>query len=73
MKRKTTTLHNLFADKILKQNEEFIAFVHDQDQYSLAMAAEEFRQIGVFDRSLGDLVMKVCAHILKVPIIIVER
>lgn len=35
------------------------------------MQAEEFKHNGVFDRSLGDLVMKVCAHVLKLPIVVV--
>ena len=35
------------------------------------MRAEEFKQNGVFDRSLGDLVMKVCAHVFKHPIMVV--
>ena len=50
-----------------------MAFVSDQDRDSLALTAEEFRQNGVFDRSLGDVVMKVCAHILmlKFPIMVV--
>ena len=65
------TLRNLFADEILKENDEFIVFVSDEDQDSLALKAEEFRQNGVFDRSLGDLVIKVCAHILKLPIMVV--
>ena len=57
-------LSNLFADEILKENDEFMAFVSDQDRDSLALTAEEFRQNDVFDRSLGDVVVKVCAHIL---------
>ena len=65
------TLRNLFADEILRENDEFIAFVSVEDQESLALKAEEFRQNGVFDRSLGDLVIEVCAHILKLPIMVV--
>ena len=65
------TLRNLFADEILKENDEFLAFVPNQDQDSLATTAREFRQNGVFDRSLGDVVMKVLAHILKLPIMVV--
>ena len=65
------TLRNLFADEILKENDEFLAFVPNQDQDSLATTAGEFRQNGVFGRSLGDVVMKVLAHILKLPIMVV--
>ena len=61
-------LRHLFAEKILKESKEFFSFIPTQDHDSINMRAEEFKQNGVFERSLGDLVMKVCAHILKLPI-----
>ena len=66
-----STLRKLFAEEILKGDEEFLSFIPAEDRHSLQMRAAEFRQNGVFDRSLGDLVMKVCAHVLKVPIMVV--
>ena len=66
-----STLRKLFAEEILKGGEEFLSFIPAEDRHSLQMRAAEFRQNGVFDRSLGDLVMKVCAHVLKVPIMVV--
>ena len=65
------TLRHLFAEEIMKENEEFLSFIPNQDRDSMNMRAEEFKQNGVFDRSLGDLVMKVCAHVLKLPIMVV--
>lgn len=66
-----STLRKLFVQEILKRDEEFLSFIPSEDRDSLQMRAVEFRQNGVFDRSLGDLVMKVCAQVLKVPIMVV--
>lgn len=55
----------------MKEGEEFLSFIPSQDRDSINMRAEEFKQNGVFDRSLGDLVMKVCAHVLNFPIMVV--
>ena len=65
------TLRHLFAEEIMKESKEFLSFIPNQDRDSINMPAEEFKQNGVFDRSLGDLVMKVCAHVLKLPIMVV--
>ena len=64
-------LRHLFAEEIMKEGEEFLSFIPSQDRDSINMRAEEFKQNGVFDRSLGDLVMNVCAHVLKLPIMVV--
>ena len=64
-------LRHLFAEEIMKESEEFLPFIPSQDRDSINIRAEEFKQNGVFDRSLGDLVMKVCAHVLKLPIMVV--
>ena len=64
-------LRHLFAEEIMKESEEFLAFIPSQERNSINIRAEEFKQNGVFDRSLGDLVMKVCAHVLKLPIMVV--
>ena len=64
-------LRHLFAEEIMKESEEFLAFIPSQERDSINIRAEEFKQNGVFDRSLGDLVMKVCAHVLKLPIMVV--
>ena len=63
-------LQHLSAEAILKERE-FLSFIPSQDRDSINMRAEEFKQNGVFDRSLGELVMKVCDHILKLPIMVV--
>ena len=42
----------------MKESEEFLPFIPSQDRDSINIRAEEFKQNGVFDRSLGDLVMK---------------
>ena len=63
-------LQHLSAEAILKQRE-FLFFIPSQDRYSINMRAEELKQNGVFNRSLGELVMKVCDHILKLPIMAV--
>ena len=64
-------LPHLFAEEIMKESKEFLPFIPSQDRDSINIRAEEFKQNGVFDRSLGDLVMKVCAHVLKLPIMVV--
>lgn len=64
-------MRHLFAEEIMKESEEFLSFIPNQDRDSINIRAEEFKQNGVFDRSLGDLVMKVCAHVLKLPIMVV--
>ena len=62
------TLGLLKTEEILKESKESLSFIPTQDRDSINMQAEEFKQNGVFERSLGNLVMKVCAHILKLPI-----
>lgn len=56
----------------MEDNESFAGFIVDVDQHSFKERATAFRRKGVFDRELGDLVIKVCAHILQVPIIPVK-
>lgn len=31
----------------------------------------EFKNRGVFDREIGDLTMKVCSNVLKIPVIVI--
>ena len=69
--RDVETLRNLFVSEVLKADEDIVGFLTDEEQRSLTEKAEEFRRPGVFDREIGDLVIKVCGQLLKIPIIVV--
>ena len=67
----TITLRNLFVDEILKCDEEILAFFPEQSKEEITTKALQFRRQGVFDTAIGDLVMRVCAQLLRLPIMVV--
>ena len=54
------TLHRLFVEETLKEDNELLAFFPTQDRTTINQTAPEFRRQGVFDTVLGDFVMRVC-------------
>lgn len=64
----TFTLRQLFVEELLKGQNEFSVFVSETTR-SFTEKANEFKNRGVFDREIGDLTMKVCSNVLKIPVI----
>ena len=68
----TFQLRQLFADKIAEGDEELLAFLMLEDNDGDIQAkANEFRTSGVYDKMLGDLIMKTCAEVLQITIVLV--
>lgn len=66
----TFTLRQLFVEELLKGQNEFSVFVSETTR-SFTEKANEFKNRGVFDREIGDLTMKVCSNVLKIPVIVI--
>ena len=66
----TFTVRQLFVEEFIRGEDEYSGFVAESTT-TLTERANEFRMKGVFDREIGDLVMKVCCNVLKVSIIII--
>ena len=66
----TFALRQLFADEITTECCETNQFLCGTSQ-EIWRKASEFRARGVFDREIGDVVMKICANIIKIPIMVV--
>ena len=68
----TYKLRQLFVDKLEEGDEELLAFLPlEADGGDLQKQANEFRSPGVFDKILGDLIMKTCAQVLQATIMMV--
>ena len=68
----TFQLRQLFADKIAEGDEELLAFLTLEDNDGDIQAkANEFQTSGVYDKMLGDLIMKTCAEVLQITIVLV--
>ena len=68
----TFQLRQLFADKIAEGDDELLAFLpFESNDGDIDEKVNEFRSPGVYDRTLGDLIMKTCAEILEVTIVVV--
>ena len=68
----TYHLRQLFVDEVLNGDEELLSFLPKEDDVeTLQDKEEEFRSPGVYDKMLGDLVMKTCAQILQLPIMVI--
>ncbi|CAH3131674.1 unnamed protein product, partial [Pocillopora meandrina] len=58
----------LFVDEVLSGDKELLSFLPKEDDVeTLQEKAEEFQSPGVYDKMLGDLVMKTSAQILQLP------
>ena len=67
----TITMRQLFVEEIMKFDDELLAFFPNQDREAFVKRAQEFRRQGMFDTAIGDLVMRVCAQFVRVPIMVV--
>ena len=63
-------MRTLFADQLENPGPDISNFRSGTDD-DIRKRAREFRTPGVFDRDIGDLVMKVCATIIKLPIMVI--
>ena len=61
----TFTQRQLFVEEFIRGEDVAVSTT------TFTERANEFRMKGVFDREIGDLVMKVCCNVLKVSIIII--
>ena len=62
----------LFVDEVLSGDKELLSFVpKEDDAETLQEKAEEFQSPGVYDKMLGDLVMKTSAQILQLPTMVI--
>ena len=66
-------MRHLFVEEIMKFDDEILAFFPNQDreEFAILIRAQQFRRQGMFDTAIGDLVMRVCAQFLRVPIMVV--
>ena len=64
-------LRECFVEEIVKEENELLAFSPSPDRNEISQTAKHFRRQGVFDTALGDFVMRVCAELLRVPIMVV--
>lgn len=68
----TFQLRQLFADKIAEGDDELLAFLpFENNDGDIEAKVNEFRCPGVYDKTLGDLIMKTCAEVLEVTIVVV--
>ena len=68
----TYHLGQLFVDEVLSGDKELLSFVpKEDDAETLQEKAEEFQSPGVYDKMLGDLVMKTSAQILQLPTMVI--
>ena len=62
----------LFVDEVLSGDKELLSFLPKEDDVeTLQEKAEEFQSPGVYDKMLGDLVMKTSAQILQLPTMVI--
>lgn len=62
----------LFVDEVLSGDKELLSFVPKEDDVeTLQEKAEEFQSLGVYDKMLGDLVIKTSAQILQLPTMVI--
>ena len=67
----TFQLRQLFADKIAEGDDELLAFLpFENNDGGIEAKVNEFRSPGVYDKTLGDLIMKTCAEVLQVTIVV---
>jgi len=67
----TITMRNLFVNEILKCDDEILAFFPEQSKEEITTKALQFRRQGMFDTAIGDVVMRVCTQLLRLPIMVV--
>lgn len=68
--RATFALRQLFVKELTEKKEIYHNFVTGSKE-ELVSKAEVFQISGVFDQDIGDVVMKACSNILRVPIMVI--
>lgn len=67
----TFTLRQLFVNELLKESGVATSFLEGSAEEK-SRRADGFRmRVRVFDSDIGDLVIKVCSSIIKVPVIVI--
>lgn len=66
----TFTLRQLFVDAVLSDKCGISSFIEGGLEEVLRKA-REFRTKGIFDREIGDVVLRVCCNILQIPIVVI--
>ena len=66
----TFTLRQLFVDAVLSDQCDISGFIEGALEEVLRKA-REFRTKGIFDREIGDVVLRVCCNILQIPIVLI--
>lgn len=66
----TFALRQLFVKELTEDNCLYYGFVTGTKE-EIASKVNEFRGTGVFDREIGDVVMKACSNILRIPIMLI--
>ena len=67
----TIAMRNLFVDEISRCDDEILAFFPEQSKEEITTKALQIRRQRMFDTAIGDLVMRVCAQWLRLPIMVV--
>ena len=65
------TLRQIFVEELIRGEEEYSGFLSAELTRTLTERANQFKIPGVFDHEIGDLTMKVCSNVLRIPIIII--
>ena len=66
----TFTLRQLFVDAVLSDQCGISSFIEGGVEEVLRKASE-FRTKGIFDREIGDVVLRVCCNLLQIPIVVI--
>ena len=66
----TFALRQLFVEAVLSDEYGITSFIEGSVE-DVLMKAREFRTKGIFDREIGDVVLRVCCNILQIPILVI--
>ena len=66
----TFTLRQLFVDAVLSDQCGISSFIEGGVE-EVMRKAREFRTKGIFDREIGDVVLRACCNILQIPIVLI--
>ena len=66
----TFHLRQLFVEAVLSDDHGISSFIEGSVEEVL-WKAREFRTKGIFDREMGDVVLRVCCNILQIPILVI--
>ena len=66
----TFTLRQLFVDAVLSDQCRISSFI-EGGMEEVMRKAREFRTKGIFDREIGDIVLRACCNILQIPMVLI--